>query len=103
MGKQLDSYRSNWARIGAADATVLGGVSVLAFEQKRPASVRAPTVITGGDRINSAGVRALFFPAVVVMPNALYADRNSPYHLSEKQLGRPEMRASKSTSRKRRR
>ncbi|MEL5990258.1 HXXEE domain-containing protein [Microbacterium phosphatis] len=224
MGKRFDSYRSNWARVGAVGAMALGGVSVLALTRKKPGSVRvlavmnsitmqahqyeeyvdpgymagetnsalfhsdrpenwplnaqglmcanwgfsalhllpvlAPKVkwltlppavlgiaqavahgvimplrtrkaynpgaltstllhvpigiasirairaegpITRGDWAKSVGVLALFFAAGVVLPNALYADRNSPYLLSEKQLGRPEVVASASKGRKRRR
>lgn len=211
MGRLLDSYRNNWARVGAVAAMALGGASVLAFTRKRPASVRglavmnsmamsahqyeeyvdpgymageansalfhsdhpenwplnaqglmcanwgfsalyvppilAPQVtwlalppallgivqafahgailplrtrkaynpgvltaallhvpigiasirairehngpITRSDWVKSVGVLAVFFAAGVVAPNAAYADRDSPYPLLPKQLGRP--------------
>ena len=54
-------------------------------------AIRAQGQITRGDWGKSLIVLGLFFAIGVIMPNTLYADRNSPYHLSEKQLGRPDV------------
>lgn len=212
MGKRLDKYRNNWARVGAVGAMALGGASVLGLTRKKPANVRAlavmnsmtmsahqyeeyvdpgymageankalfksshpenwplnaqglmcanwgfsalyippilapkvkwlvlpgavlgiaqaaahglilplrthkaynPGVLTAallhvpigiatiravraqgpisrGDWVKTGAVLAGFFAAGVILPNAAYADRHSPYPLSEKQLGRPDV------------
>jgi hypothetical protein len=44
--------------------------------------------ITRGDWAKTAGVLAFFFAAGVVLPNAAYARRDSPYPISDRQLGR---------------
>lgn len=60
-------------------------------------AIRAQGEITRGDWIKSLLVLGAFFAVGVILPNALFADRHSPYSLSEKQLGRPDVggRASK--------
>lgn len=45
MGKAIDSYRSNWARVGAVIGMGLAGASVLAFNWKKPVNVRALAVM----------------------------------------------------------
>ncbi|MDO5094888.1 MAG: hypothetical protein Q4D79_15980 [Propionibacteriaceae bacterium] len=45
MGKWMDAYRRNWARVGAVGAMALGGASVLALTRKKPGSVRALAVM----------------------------------------------------------
>ncbi|MBO0692648.1 MAG: HXXEE domain-containing protein [Acidimicrobiaceae bacterium] len=51
-------------------------------------AIRAQGPITRGDWARSIGVLALFFAAGVIAPNALYANRESPYLISDTQLGR---------------
>lgn len=66
-------------------------------------AVRAQGKITRGDWIKSMIVLGVFFAIGVITPNALYADRNSPYPLSEQQLGRPGVGDAAKQTRKRRR
>jgi hypothetical protein len=52
------------------------------------ASIRAQGRITLRDWAKSIGVLAVFFAAGVIAPNAAYAKRDSPYPISDTQLGR---------------
>ncbi|MDO5094887.1 MAG: hypothetical protein Q4D79_15975 [Propionibacteriaceae bacterium] len=56
-------------------------------------AIRAQGPITRGDWVKSGGVLAAFFALGVFLPNWFFADRNSPYPLSEKQLARPQRQA----------
>lgn len=62
-------------------------------------AIRAQGNITRRDWIKSILVLAAFFGLGVIAPNAFFADRNSPYRLSEKQLGRPDVNGTKLKSR----
>jgi hypothetical protein len=51
-------------------------------------ALRAEGPITRADWAKSIGVLAFFFAAGVIAPNAAYAKRDSPYPISDQQLGR---------------
>jgi hypothetical protein len=52
------------------------------------ATIRAEGRITRSDLAKSIGVLAVFFAVGVIAPNAGYAKRDSPYAVSDAQLGR---------------
>lgn len=51
-------------------------------------AINAESRITKGDVAKSIGMLALFFAVGVILPNAAYARRDSPYPISDTQLGR---------------
>ncbi|UDY25005.1 hypothetical protein [Nocardioides sp. Kera G14] len=117
----FDTYRRNWPRVGAVEAMALGGAGVLGFTRKKPGNLRAlavmnsmtmsahqykeyvdpgyfPGPISRADWAKSAGVLAAFFAAGVIAPNAAFARRDSPYAVSDVQLGKYGLDRSRSHS-----